>query len=91
MQDAACPLVLEATAVRLQGSPRSVIVHRPASIEAALEYYIDNDMLDRDPYWCRLWPAAFATTRLMGDFTRVVAAETGALNRLCRSEDCPPR
>lgn len=39
---------------------RSVTVVQPEDVDAVIEMYIKQGRLDRDPYWCRLWPSAIA-------------------------------
>eukprot|EP00897_Mesotaenium_endlicherianum_P001607 jgi/Mesen1/1474/ME000132S00419 len=39
---------------------RVVKLRQPKDVDEVIEMYIMQDRLDRDPYWCRLWPSAIA-------------------------------
>lgn len=46
----------------LDGRELKLIV--PRSSDAVMDFYIDAERWERDPYWCRCWPSALALGRL---------------------------
>ncbi|CAM6041320.1 unnamed protein product [Sphagnum compactum] len=39
---------------------RRLTVIQPKDVDEVIDMYIEQGRLDRDPYWCRIWPSAIA-------------------------------
>ncbi|GAQ82034.1 hypothetical protein KFL_000980210 [Klebsormidium nitens] len=51
---------LEIEKVEIAVAGRTFTIVQPTAMDQVLDMYIEQDRLDRDPYWCRLWPSALA-------------------------------
>eukprot|EP00249_Psilotum_nudum_P018152 c26663_g1_i1 orf=352-1380(-) len=57
--------VLPAAKIELTESKVSVcgnelVIIQPKDVDEVLDLYIEQDRMDGDPYWCRLWPSSIA-------------------------------